>query len=72
MNRRVLIPLMLLIGLFISFFVGVFAQQPGLALSYLCLAPWIGFWLGRSSVGVLKGARVALVRTDPMDRRTAR
>jgi hypothetical protein len=55
MNRKLFIRLVFFVGLYIALVVGLFAQLPGLMLAYLCLAPFAGIWLGRASIGVLKG-----------------
>ncbi len=44
------IPLFFFVGLFVVFLIGLLAVQPGLAVVYLCLIPWVGIWVGRASV----------------------
>jgi hypothetical protein len=68
MSRRFMIPLVLLIGLFSVFFIGLIAQQPLLTVSYLCLAPWIGIWVGRASVGIFQRTRVAVLSAQEAER----
>lgn len=54
------LPLILFILLFVGLFVSLFALQPMLTVPYLCFAPWVGFWLGRASLGAVK-SRVAVL-----------
>ena len=61
MNRRFAIPLVLMLTLILLFLIGLFTQQPGLTLSYLCLAPLVCIWLGRASVGTFQHTRVAVL-----------
>lgn len=44
------IPLLIFVGLFVLFVIGLLALQPGLSVVYLCLIPWVGIWVGRASM----------------------
>lgn len=44
------IPLLIFVGLFVLFLIGLFSLQPGLSVVYLCLIPWVGIWVGRASI----------------------
>jgi hypothetical protein len=55
------IRLIMFLLLFVALFIGIFTQQIGLALPYLCLSPWIGIWLGRATVGAFANSRFTRV-----------
>lgn len=61
-RARLLVPLIVFLVLMLAFVVGLLSQLPGLTLSYLCLIPFAGIWLGRASVG-LHGYHIKVERS---------
>jgi ascorbate-specific PTS system EIIC-type component UlaA len=51
------IRLLMFVALFVGVIIGILTQQIGLLIPYLCLAPWIGLWFGRATVGVFANSR---------------
>lgn len=60
MPRKFTLALLFFVLLFVGFFVGLIAQQPMLTMSYLCIVPWAGIWLGRASVNALGRVRISV------------
>lgn len=59
------IRLIMFLLLFVALIIGVFTQQIGLALPYLCLSPFVGIWLGRATVGMFQNVR--MTRLSPKE-----
>lgn len=59
-RARLIVPLVIFLGLMLGFVIGLLSLSPVLTLSYLCLIPFAGIWLGRASVGLGKVVEVDL------------
>lgn len=61
MSASFVIRLSMFVLLFVGLLLGIFTQQFGLIVPYLCLAPWVGLWFGRATIGAFPRYRITRV-----------